>query len=45
MILFKGAIGNAYISLYSPRLPYKDELEIITDFKVKNVVHKASNMR
>ena len=45
MILFQGAIGNAYISLYSPRLPYKDELEILTDFKVKNVVHKASTTK
>ena len=24
MILFKGAIGNAYISMYSSRIPYKD---------------------
>ena len=45
MILFQGAIGNAYISLYSPRLPYKDELEIITGLKVKNVVHTASKTK
>lgn len=45
MILFQGAIGNAYISLYSPRLPYKDELEILTDFKVKNVVKKANMIK
>lgn len=30
MILFQGAIGNAYISLYSPKMPYKDEIKLIT---------------
>lgn len=30
MILFQGAIGNAYISLYAPRMPYKDEIALIT---------------
>lgn len=30
MILFQGAIGNAYISLYSPKMPYKDEMKLVT---------------
>ena len=38
MIFFKGAIGNAYISLYSPRMPYKDEIELFTGIKVKAVL-------
>ena len=36
MILFKGAIGNAYISLYSPKLPYKDEIKSITGVSAKD---------
>lgn len=38
MNLFYGAIGNAYVSLYEPRMAYKDELELITGVKVKDVV-------
>ncbi len=38
MILFKGAIGNAYISLYSPRLSAKDEHELITGINVKELL-------
>lgn len=30
LCLFNGAIGNAFVSLYTPRIPYKDELEILT---------------
>ena len=37
MILFQGAIGNAYISLYAPRMPYKDEIELTTGVSVKEV--------
>lgn len=40
MNLFYGAIGNAYISLYEPRMAYKDELELISGVKVKKVVAK-----
>ena len=36
MVLFKGAIGNAYISLYAPRMPYKDEIELITEISAKD---------
>lgn len=35
LILFNGAIGRAYISLYSPILPQKDEIEEITGLSVK----------
>lgn len=35
MIFFQGAIGNAYISLYAPRMPYKDEITLITDISAK----------
>lgn len=37
MILFQGAIGNAYISLYAPRMPYKDEIEMITGISAKEI--------
>lgn len=41
MILFKGAIGNAYISLYSQRMPYKDELELYTGISVKECAEEV----
>jgi len=37
MIFFQGAIGNAYISLYAPRMPYKDEISLVTGIKTKNI--------
>lgn len=37
MILFQGAIGNAYISLYAPRMPYKDEIELTTGVSAKEM--------
>lgn len=37
MILFQGAIGNAYISLYAPRMPYKDEIFLITGVAPKEM--------
>lgn len=40
MNLFYGAIGNAYIALYEPRMAYKDELELVTGIQVKNIVKK-----
>ena len=36
MIFFQGAIGNAYISLYAPRMPYKDEIALVTGIDAKN---------
>lgn len=41
MILFKGAIGNAYISLYSQRMPYKDELELYTGISAKKCAEEV----
>lgn len=41
MILFQGAIGNAYISLYAPRMPYKDEIMLITGVSVKEEAEKV----
>lgn len=38
MNLFYGAIGNAYINLYTPRISFKDELEMITGFKLKDSI-------
>ncbi|MFR7590511.1 MAG: hypothetical protein ACLUVC_03620 [Longibaculum sp.] len=38
MILFSGAIGYAYMELYSQRIAYKDELELITGVKPKEVL-------
>lgn len=37
MILFTGAIGRAYINLYNPFLPLKDEIEALTNIKVKSL--------
>lgn len=42
MLLFNGAIGRAYINLYTPFLPLKDEIEELTDVKVKTVVELKS---
>lgn len=33
--LFRGVIGNAYLRLYSPMLPQKDEVEFVTGVPVK----------
>ena len=35
MILFHGAIGRAYISLFNQFLPLKDEIEALTDIDPK----------
>ena len=35
MNLFSGAIGEAYIKLYKPLLPYKDELELVSGVNCK----------
>lgn len=37
MRLFSGAIGRAYINLYNPLLPLKDEIEERTNVKVKEI--------
>jgi dCMP deaminase len=38
MKLFYGAIGEAYLEFYTPKVPIKDELEMLTSVNVKNVV-------
>ena len=49
MILFQGAIGNAYISLYSPKMPYKDEIKLVTGVNASEIAkavydaHKNDN--
>lgn len=40
MIFFQGAIGNAYISLYAPRMPYKDEITLVTGVSAKDEAKK-----
>lgn len=40
MILFQGAIGNAYISLYAPRMPYKDEIALMTGVKSGDIAEE-----
>jgi deoxycytidylate deaminase len=34
MVVFSGAVGRAYFKLYEPFLAQKDELAILTDFKI-----------
>jgi deoxycytidylate deaminase len=41
MQLFYGAIGYAYMELYSQRIAYKDELELMTGVKTKDVVRDS----
>ncbi|GHV10344.1 hypothetical protein FACS1894162_3930 [Bacteroidia bacterium] len=36
MILFEGAVGRAYFSLYQPIIPYKDEINEILAHKLKS---------
>ena len=43
MILFRGAIGRAYVNLYTPFLPLKDEIEELTEVNVKSVILPKSN--
>lgn len=38
LCLFNGAIGDAYLSLYYPRIDYKDELEILTNINMKKMI-------
>ena len=36
MIMFQGAIGEAYVSLYRPRIAVKDEIELVTGINIKD---------
>lgn len=42
MILFSGCVGRAYVSLYNPFMPLKDELSARTGVNVKNVIGRTS---
>lgn len=44
MILFYGAIGNAYMSLYMPKMPFKDELEMLTGSSAKDIIKKKKKL-
>lgn len=35
IILFRGALGRAYHSLYQPAMAYKDELQMLTGYSIK----------
>ncbi|MBQ9273901.1 MAG: hypothetical protein IJ228_03740 [Succinivibrio sp.] len=41
MIFFRGAIGNAYLKLYSPRLPLKDEIALASGLSAKELTKEA----
>lgn len=48
LILFQGAIGDAYVELYRPRIPIKDELEMFSGINVKHIAkgeHKKDNLK
>lgn len=45
MNLFYGAIGEAYIRLYKPLLPYKDELEYVSGINCKNESNKSKSSK
>ena len=39
--IFFGAIGNAYVTLYSQRFAVKDELQLVTGVSPKKVIKEA----
>ena len=41
--LFYGAIGNAYMKLYMPRIPFKDELRLRVGFDCKKIIKQTSS--
>lgn len=43
MNLFYGAIGNAYLDFYTPRIPIKDELELVTGINMKALADIQKN--
>lgn len=45
MQLFYGAIGNAYISLYTQRISYKDELAMVTGKKPETIIKEHKDER
>lgn len=45
MTLFHGAIGRAYSNLYNPFLPLKDEVEALSEVKVKSVLNPGADSK
>lgn len=45
MELFHGAVGRAYVSLFNPYVPLKDEIEERTSVNVKKVVSREKNSK
>ncbi len=43
MNLFYGAIGNAYIALYTPKISFKDELEMLIGVNPKEIIDEVKN--
>ena len=43
MKLFSGVIGRAYINLYNPFLPLKDEIEALTNVNIKKIDQATNN--
>lgn len=41
--LFYGAIGNAYVNLYTPRIPLKDEIELLTGKSTKEILQESNS--
>lgn len=41
--LFYGAIGNAYINLYTPRISPKDEIELLVGTSTKEILQKKDS--
>lgn len=38
MFLFYGAIGDAFVKLFTPRMPLKDELRLVTGFSPQQII-------
>ncbi|MBV7275552.1 dCMP deaminase [Clostridium sp. PL3] len=45
MMLFSGAIGNAYLALYGTRMALKDELELASGVSCKNEAKNYNNLK
>ncbi len=43
MTLFRGAVGRAYISLFNPYVPLKDEIKVRTGVNVKHIVQSEKS--
>lgn len=43
MKLFCGAIGGAYLDFYEPRVPLKDELEMLTGVKINDIINEDAD--